>query len=232
MAHFRKGSFSKALFFRGELLNYGGVPYRFLIVVSWFLDAMTSSHEFFAGERPVLGVLKNFGPRVWVGPRGPARDEMLPSLCGDYFINQHKDPTISWEISEFLFSLAQIGFGLTTLTEKSEGIMLMVLPKYALQRRGIGLVFADLLDHDRYSRYLTTPFQSSSLRTTCWVQQMFSFTIDCSWQTCLANIAWRRSQAQAWCVRRSSTEHEVARGLNKLSSVLCMVAVGGEERIT
>ena len=119
---------------------------------------MTSSHEFFPGERPVLGVLKNFGPRVWVGPRGPARDEMLPSLCGDYFINQHKDPTISWEISEFLFSLAQIGFGLTTLTEKSEGIMLMVLPKYALQRRGIGLVFADLLDHDRYSRYLTTLF--------------------------------------------------------------------------
>ena len=28
----------------------------------------------------------------------------------------------------------------------------------ALQRRGIGLVFADLIEHDRYSRYLTTLF--------------------------------------------------------------------------
>ena len=28
----------------------------------------------------------------------------------------------------------------------------------ALQRRGIGLVFADLIEHERYSRYLTTLF--------------------------------------------------------------------------
>ena len=81
----------------------------------------------------------------------------------------------------------------------------------AMQRRGIGLVFADLIEHDKYSRYLTTLFSHLHRDPPvgyngCSVAQLVMAD--------KSIIAGRRSQTQERLHGSTPFEHQAAGSLD------------------